>query len=189
MHASPVVAGIMGTLWSRSGGFQMANCQRISWSCILPLSLVLTRILTQYCFQPYSLGVWLKVSKFRKQIFKPKLLQKNEPTNCFSILTTYQDRKTNLVVRFLEKVLAGKFVFDFYWPLVIIFIFRFDTKVHVDLPDVKGRQELIEHYLSKLNNVGQIDSKFWARKTIRFSGADIENMVNTAAINAAVKGM
>jgi ATP-dependent Zn protease len=40
-----------------------------------------------------------------------------------------------------------------------------------------------------LNNVGQIDSKFWARKTIRFSGADIENMVNTAAINAAVKGM
>ena len=59
MHASPVVAGIMGTLWSRSGGFQMANCQRISWSCILPLSLVLTRILTQYCFQPYSLGVWL----------------------------------------------------------------------------------------------------------------------------------
>ena len=37
--------------------------------------------------------------------------------------------------------------------------------------------------------MGQIDSKFWARKTIRFSGADIENMVNTAAINAAVKGM
>ena len=71
-----------------------------------------------------------------------------------------------------------------YW-----YIFRFDTKVHVDLPDVKGRQELIEHYLSKLNNVGRIDSKFWARKTIRFSGADIENMVNTAAINAAVKGM
>ena len=70
-----------------------------------------------------------------------------------------------------------------------IYIFRFDTKVHVDLPDVKGRQELIEHYLSKLHNVGQIDSKFWARKTIKFSGADIENMVNTAAINAAVKGM
>ena len=72
---------------------------------------------------------------------------------------------------------------------MISYIFRFDTKVHVDLPDVKGRQELIEHYLSKLNNVGRIDSKFWARKTIRFSGADIENMVNTAAINAAVKGM
>ena len=37
---------------------------------------------------------------------------------CFSILTTYQDRKTNSMVLFLEKVLAGKFVFDFYWPLV-----------------------------------------------------------------------
>ena len=70
----------------------------------------------------------LKVSKFRKQIFQPKLLPKNEPTNLFfytdyeptiffSILTTYQDRKTNTMVWFLEELLPGKFVFDFYWPL------------------------------------------------------------------------
>ena len=67
----------------------------------------------------------LKVSKFRKQIFQPKLLPKNEPTNLFfytdyeptiffSILTTYQDRKTNTMVWFLEELLPGKFVFDFY---------------------------------------------------------------------------
>ena len=52
----------------------------------------------------------LKVSKNRKQIFQPKLLPKN--------LTNYQDRKTNSLVHFLEEVLAGKFAFDFYWPLV-----------------------------------------------------------------------
>ena len=37
---------------------------------------------------------------------------------CFSILTTYQGRKTNSMDQFLEEVLAGEFVFDFYWPLV-----------------------------------------------------------------------
>ena len=52
----------------------------------------------------------LKVSKFRNQIFQPK----NELTICFSIPTTYEDRKTNSMVRFLEEVLAEKFVFDFY---------------------------------------------------------------------------
>ena len=52
-------------------------------------------------------------SKFSSQNF----FQKTNQRICFSILTTYQDRKTNSMVRFLEEVLAGKFVFDFYWPL------------------------------------------------------------------------
>ena len=40
-------------------------------------------------------------------------------TNEFVFLSwlLYQDRKTNLMVQFLEEVLAGKFVFNFYWPL------------------------------------------------------------------------
>ena len=63
---------------------------------------------------------YFKVSKFRKQIFQPKLFQKNG-TNEFVFLSRYQDRKTNSMVWFLEEVLAGKFVFDFYWPLVNFF--------------------------------------------------------------------
>ena len=39
-------------------------------------------------------------------------------------MTTYQDRKTNSIVRFLEEVSAGKFVFDFYWPLEVIFVHK-----------------------------------------------------------------
>ena len=66
---------------------------------------------------------------------------------------------------------------------------RFDILVNVDLPDIKGREDLIELYLSKSTNVGEIDNKFWAKKTPGFSGADIENMINIAAIHAAVKGM
>ena len=37
---------------------------------------------------------------------------------CFSILISSKDRKTNSLVRFLEEVLAGKFIFNFYWPLL-----------------------------------------------------------------------
>ena len=55
-----------------------------------------------------------KVSKFQKQIFQPKLLQKTNQRICFSIQTTYQDRKTNSMVRFLEEFLAGKIVFNSY---------------------------------------------------------------------------
>ena len=49
-------------------------------------------------------------NKFSSQNFFQKRI-------CFSILTTYQDRKTNSMVWFLEEVLAGQFVFEIYWPL------------------------------------------------------------------------
>ena len=48
----------------------------------------------------------------------------NQPIG-FSILTTYQDRKRNWLVRFLKEVLPGKFAFDFYWPLVLNSIIRY----------------------------------------------------------------
>ena len=66
---------------------------------------------------------------------------------------------------------------------------RFDIQVNITLPDVSGRQDLVKLYLNKLKNVDkEIDVEFWAKKTIGFSGADIENMVNTAAIHAAKNG-
>ena len=63
--------------------------------------------------------IWpLKVSKFRKQIFQPKLLPKNEPTNLFFYPDyTYQDRKTNSMVQFFGRSFGWIFFFDFYWPL------------------------------------------------------------------------
>ena len=62
----------------------------------------------------------LKVSKNRKQIFQPKLFKKPKTKHqiCFSILISSQDRKTNLLVCFSEEVLAGKFAFEIYWPLI-----------------------------------------------------------------------
>lgn len=65
---------------------------------------------------------------------------------------------------------------------------RFDTNVEVTLPDVKGRQEILELYISKITHDIAIDIGFWAKKTSGFSGADLQNLVNTAAIRAAVKG-
>ena len=56
------------------------------------------------------------------------------------------------------------------------------------LPDVKGRQEILELYISKITHDIAIDIGFWAKKTSGFSGADLQNLVNTAAIRAAVKG-
>ena len=66
---------------------------------------------------------------------------------------------------------------------------RFDIQVNINLPDFTGRQELVTLYLEKLKNVDkEIDVEFWAKKTIGFSGADVENLVNTAAIHAATNG-
>jgi len=65
---------------------------------------------------------------------------------------------------------------------------RFDTNVEVTLPDVKGRQEILELYISKITHDSAIDVGFWAKKTSGFSGADLQNLVNTAAIRAAVEG-
>ena len=67
-------------------------------------------------------------------------------------------------------------------------LYRFDTNVEVNLPDVKGREEILQLYMDKItHNIG-IDVGFWAKKTSGFSGADIQNLVNTAAIRAAVEG-
>jgi len=65
---------------------------------------------------------------------------------------------------------------------------RFDTQVMVINPDIKGRREILELYLSKIKHDDSIDIEKLAKMSVGFSGADIQNMVNTAAIKAAVDG-
>ena len=65
---------------------------------------------------------------------------------------------------------------------------KFGFQIQINLPDFKERQNLIKHFLCKLENVGKVNDKSWAKKTEDFSGADIENLINRAAIHAASKG-
>lgn len=62
---------------------------------------------------------------------------------------------------------------------------RFDRHVNVPLPDVKGRTEILEHYLSDKPMAPAVDAKRYARATPGFSGADLFNLVNEAALTAA----
>jgi len=65
---------------------------------------------------------------------------------------------------------------------------RFDTQVTVDNPDIKGRRDILVLYLAKIKHDDGVDIEKLAKMTIGFSGADLQNMVNTAAIRAAVDG-
>jgi len=62
---------------------------------------------------------------------------------------------------------------------------RFDRQVVVPIPDVKGRQKILEVHGKKTKLATDIDWAVIARGTPGFSGADLENMVNEAALLAA----
>jgi len=62
---------------------------------------------------------------------------------------------------------------------------RFDRQVVVPLPDVKGREKILEVHAKKLPLAEDVDFQLIARGTPGFSGADIENLVNEAALYAA----
>jgi cell division protease FtsH len=62
---------------------------------------------------------------------------------------------------------------------------RFDRQVIVPVPDVKGREMILEVYGRKTKMAEDIDWKVIARGTPGFTGADLENMVNEAALLAA----
>ncbi len=64
---------------------------------------------------------------------------------------------------------------------------RFDRQIHVDLPEVKERKEIFEVHLKPLKLVKDIDIEFLANQTPGFSGADIANLCNEAALIAARK--
>jgi cell division protease FtsH len=62
---------------------------------------------------------------------------------------------------------------------------RFDRKVFVDLPDVKGREMILKVHARGKPISPEVDFKDIARLTAGFSGADLENLINEAAIFAA----
>uniref|UniRef100_A0A3Q3G142 ATP-dependent zinc metalloprotease YME1L1 n=1 Tax=Labrus bergylta TaxID=56723 RepID=A0A3Q3G142_9LABR len=65
---------------------------------------------------------------------------------------------------------------------------RFDMQVTVPKPDVKGRTEILNWYLKKIKVDPSVEASIIARGTVGFSGADLENLVNQAALKAAVDG-
>lgn len=62
---------------------------------------------------------------------------------------------------------------------------RFDRQVYISLPDVKGREAIIRLHARNKAIDGKVDFRKLARLTAGFSGADIENMLNEAAILVA----
>ena len=65
---------------------------------------------------------------------------------------------------------------------------RFDRHVHIPVPDVKGRRAILTHYLADKPLTADVDVDVLARGTSGMSGAELSNLVNTAAIQAAVTG-
>ncbi len=65
---------------------------------------------------------------------------------------------------------------------------RFDRKVEVGKPDVKGREEILEVHAKGKPISDDVDLEQIARTTAGFTGADLENLLNESAINAAKAG-
>ena len=64
---------------------------------------------------------------------------------------------------------------------------RFDRQIYVDMPDINERKEIFQVHLKPLKLEKDIDIDFLARQTPGFSGADIANLCNEAALTAARK--
>ena len=65
---------------------------------------------------------------------------------------------------------------------------RFDRQVYVGLPDVKGREEILKVHTRKKPLAPDVNLKTIAQSTAGFAGADLENLVNEAALLAARRG-
>ncbi len=65
---------------------------------------------------------------------------------------------------------------------------RFDRKVAVGTPDVSGREDILKVHTKNKPLAEDVDLKQLAQTTAGFTGADLENLMNEAAINAAKKG-
>src|SRR5882762_9320464 len=65
---------------------------------------------------------------------------------------------------------------------------RFDRQVVVPRPDVKGREKILKVHMRKVPLASDVDPKIIARGTPGFSGADLANLVNEAALMAARRG-
>ena len=65
---------------------------------------------------------------------------------------------------------------------------RFDRQVYVGLPDIRGREHIMKVHLRKVPISNDVDAAVIARGTPGFSGADLANLVNEAALFAARRG-
>ncbi len=65
---------------------------------------------------------------------------------------------------------------------------RFDRQVNVPLPDIEGRMKILEVHMKKVPLAPDVDSRVIARGTPGFSGAELANLVNEAALLAARRG-
>ena len=65
---------------------------------------------------------------------------------------------------------------------------RFDRQIFVDLPDIRERKEIFEVHLRPLKKAKDLDTDFLSKQTPGFSGADIANVCNEAALIAARNG-
>ncbi len=62
---------------------------------------------------------------------------------------------------------------------------RFDRQVNVDLPDIKGREQILNVHMKKVPAAEDVKIKYIAQGTPGFSGADLANLINEAALFAA----
>ncbi len=65
---------------------------------------------------------------------------------------------------------------------------RFDRRIVVDIPDLKGREEIFKLYIKERPIADDVTVEALAKRTVGFTGADIEILVNEAAILAARRG-
>lgn len=65
---------------------------------------------------------------------------------------------------------------------------RFDRQIHVPNPDIAGREKILKVHLKKVPSAPDVDANTIARGTPGFSGADLANIVNEAALLAARRG-
>ena len=66
---------------------------------------------------------------------------------------------------------------------------RFDKMVNVPLPDVQGRKEIIERYSKDTTFAPDVDISVLARGTPGFSGAELYNLINQAAVKASIEDL
>ena len=65
---------------------------------------------------------------------------------------------------------------------------RFDRQIHVPLPDIRGRMEILKVHSQRVKMNPNVDLERLARGTPMFSGADLEAIINEAAIGATLQG-
>lgn len=62
---------------------------------------------------------------------------------------------------------------------------RFDRRITIPVPDIKGREDIIDLYLGKIVSAPDVNQNVIARSTPGFTGADLANLINEATLTAA----